>query len=71
MTLNWPAGSAVPAVRRAHPQVLPGRRAGLTDEEIVEVIANTVRNIFTNYVNEALDVDVEWPLVTPFAQVAA
>ncbi|WP_329383284.1 peroxidase-related enzyme [Streptomyces sp. NBC_01351] len=46
------------------------REAGLTDEEIVEVIANTVRNIFTNYVNEALDVDVEWPLVTPYARAA-
>lgn len=42
------------------------RQAGLSDEEIVEVIANVARNIFTNYVNEALDVDVEWPLVTPF-----
>lgn len=46
------------------------REAGLTDEEIVEVIANTVRNIFTNYVNEALDVDVEWPLVTPHSRAA-
>ncbi|MCJ1676171.1 carboxymuconolactone decarboxylase family protein [Streptomyces sp. APSN-46.1] len=45
--------------------------AGLTNEEIVEVIANTVRNIFTNYVNEALDVDVEWPLVTPYSRSAA
>ncbi|MFG2972505.1 carboxymuconolactone decarboxylase family protein [Streptomyces sp. NPDC048331] len=43
------------------------RDADLTDEEIVETIANTVRNIFTNYVNESLDVDVEWPLVTPFS----
>ncbi|SPL88783.1 unnamed protein product [[Actinomadura] parvosata subsp. kistnae] len=32
----------------------------------MEVIANVARNIFTNYVNEALDVEVEWPLVTPF-----
>ncbi|WP_308344788.1 carboxymuconolactone decarboxylase family protein [Streptomyces sp. ISL-94] len=46
------------------------RDAGLTDEEIVETIANTVRNVFTNYVNESLDVDVEWPLVTPFATTA-
>ncbi|MBT2458476.1 hypothetical protein [Streptomyces sp. ISL-86] len=46
------------------------RGAGLTDEEIVETIANTVRNMFTNYVNESLDVDVEWPLVTPFGTTA-
>ncbi|MFI6813386.1 carboxymuconolactone decarboxylase family protein [Nonomuraea sp. NPDC050328] len=47
------------------------RQAGLSDEEIVEVIANVARNIFTNYVNEALDVDVEWPLVTPFERTAS
>ncbi|MEO3786897.1 peroxidase-related enzyme [Actinocorallia sp. B10E7] len=47
------------------------RKAGLSDEEIVEVIANVARNIFTNYVNEALEVDVEWPLVTPFARTSA
>ncbi|MFF5979474.1 carboxymuconolactone decarboxylase family protein [Streptomyces olindensis] len=41
------------------------RTAGLTDEEVVEVIANVVQNIFTNYLNEALDVDVDFPLVTP------
>ncbi|MBG0830082.1 peroxidase-related enzyme [Planomonospora sp. ID67723] len=47
------------------------RQAGLSDEEIVEVIANVARNIFTNYVNEALEVDVEWPRVTPFAHTPA
>ncbi|WP_407840618.1 hypothetical protein ACE1OC_36640 [Streptomyces sp. DSM 116496] len=47
------------------------REAGLTDEEIVETIGSTVRNIFTNYVNEALDVDVEWPLGTLYSRAAA
>ncbi|NKX90342.1 carboxymuconolactone decarboxylase family protein [Nocardia coubleae] len=47
------------------------RSAGLSDEEIVEVVANVARNIFTNYVNEALGVDVEWPLVTPLPTVTA
>ncbi|QNE17309.1 peroxidase-related enzyme [Kribbella qitaiheensis] len=46
------------------------RSAGLSDEEIIEVVANVVRNIFTNYVNEALAVDIEWPLVTPYARTA-
>ncbi|SFD27676.1 uncharacterized peroxidase-related enzyme [Streptomyces aidingensis] len=43
------------------------RRAGITDPEIVEVIANVARNILTNYLNEALavDIDIEWPPVTP------
>ncbi|MBR8640401.1 carboxymuconolactone decarboxylase family protein [Streptomyces tuirus] len=42
------------------------RAAGLTDEEIVEVIANVVQNLFTNYLNEVLDVEVDFPLVTPY-----
>lgn len=47
------------------------RDAGLSAEEIVEVVAHVARTIFTNYVNEALEVDIEWPVVTPFAQAAA
>lgn len=52
-------------------QFAAAREAGLSDEEIVEVIANVVRNIFTNYINEALAVDIEWPLVTPLAAQAS
>ncbi|GII04205.1 carboxymuconolactone decarboxylase family protein [Planobispora takensis] len=47
------------------------RQAGLTDEEIVETVANVARNVFTNYVNETLAVDVEWPLVLPHARATA
>lgn len=39
------------------------RAAGLTDEEIVEVIAHVALNLFTNYVNVALDVPVDFPAV--------
>ncbi|UFS97089.1 carboxymuconolactone decarboxylase family protein [Nocardia huaxiensis] len=52
-------------------QFAAAREAGLSDEEIIEVVANVVRNIFTNYINEALAVDIEWPLVTPLAVEAA
>ncbi|MEH3053918.1 MAG: peroxidase-related enzyme [Patulibacter minatonensis] len=37
--------------------------AGLSDEEIVEVVAHVALNLFTNYVNVALDVPVDFPSV--------
>lgn len=37
------------------------RSAGWTDEEIVETIAQVALNLFTNYVNIALDVPVDFP----------
>jgi uncharacterized peroxidase-related enzyme len=37
------------------------RSAGFDDEEIVEVIAHIALNLFTNYVNVALDVPVDFP----------
>lgn len=37
--------------------------AGVTDEELVEVIAHVALNLFTNYLNLALDVPVDFPHV--------
>ncbi|NLR78288.1 carboxymuconolactone decarboxylase family protein [Chitinophaga eiseniae] len=45
--------------------VTPLRNAGYTDGEILEIIANVVRNIFTNYLNVVAGTEVDWPLVTP------
>ena len=39
------------------------RDAGLSEEEIVEVIAHVALNLFTNYLNVALDVPVDFPSV--------
>ncbi|AFR09566.1 carboxymuconolactone decarboxylase family protein [Nocardiopsis alba] len=39
------------------------REAGLTQEEIVETIAHVALNLFTNYVNVALDVPVDFDRV--------
>lgn len=39
------------------------RAAGWTDEQIVETIAQVALNLFTNYINIALDVDVDFPEV--------
>lgn len=37
--------------------------AGLTDGEITEVIAYVALNVFTNYLNKAVDTDIDWPVV--------
>ncbi len=39
------------------------RDAGFDDEEIVELIAHVALNLFTNYVNNALAVPVDFPAV--------
>lgn len=40
------------------------RAAGWSDEEILEITANVVLNIFTNYFNSVADTDVDFPRVT-------
>jgi uncharacterized peroxidase-related enzyme len=47
------------------------RSAGLSDGEIVEVIANVVANIFTNYVNIVADTEIDFPVVMPRVAKAA
>jgi uncharacterized peroxidase-related enzyme len=39
------------------------REAGFGDEAIVEIVAHVALNLFTNYVNVALDVPVDFPKV--------
>lgn len=43
--------------------LIPLRSAGYTDGEILELIGNVVRNIFTNYLNTISDTPVDWPEV--------
>ena len=40
------------------------RDQGFTDGDIAEIVANVALNIFTNYFNIALDVDVDFPRVS-------
>jgi uncharacterized peroxidase-related enzyme len=40
------------------------RLAGFNDEEIVEIIAHVALNLFTNYINVALSVPVDFPKVS-------
>lgn len=39
------------------------RRAGGTDGEAMEVVANVVLNIFTNYVNLVADTEIDFPVI--------
>lgn len=39
------------------------RHAGLSDGQIVEVIAQVALNLFTNYLANAARIDIDWPIV--------
>ncbi|RMF10819.1 MAG: carboxymuconolactone decarboxylase family protein [Alphaproteobacteria bacterium] len=47
------------------------RGAGFSDEEIVEIIANTALNIFTNYFNHVARTEIDFPVVDTTAVEAA
>lgn len=47
------------------------RQAGFDDEEIVEVVANTVLNIFTNYFNHIAATEIDFPVVRTGLAAAA
>jgi uncharacterized peroxidase-related enzyme len=40
------------------------RAAGVTDEEIAEIVGHVALNVLTNYFNKAVDVDIDFPVVT-------
>lgn len=39
------------------------KKAGFDDQQVVEIIAHVALNLFTNYINVALDVPVDFPKV--------
>ncbi|MFG2085274.1 MULTISPECIES: carboxymuconolactone decarboxylase family protein [unclassified Spirillospora] len=43
--------------------VKQARQAGLSDEEIAEVVGHVALNVFTNYFNKAAGTDIDWPVV--------
>jgi len=47
------------------------RSAGFSDEEIVEIVANTAMNIFTNYFNHVAGTEIDFPRVSAAALHAA
>jgi len=60
-TLNENVGAVTAAELDA------ARAAGLTDAEVVEVIAVVVLNIFTNIINKASQVEIDFPKVALLA----
>lgn len=40
------------------------RQAGYTDAQIIEIIAHVALNTFTNYINEALKTEIDFPVVS-------
>lgn len=47
------------------------RRAGFDDGQVVELVANTVLNVFTNYLNQVADTEIDFPVVRASAARAA
>nr|MDH4440961.1 carboxymuconolactone decarboxylase family protein [Rhizobium sp.] len=43
------------------------RAAGYSDAEILEIIAHVALNTFTNYVNEALGTEIDFPRIDRLA----
>ena len=42
-------------------QIAAAKLVGISDAEILEIIAHTAYNTFTNYVNSALDTEIDFP----------
>ncbi len=47
------------------------KRAGLTDADIVEVVANVAVNVLTNYINKVAVTEIDFPEVKPGIEVPA
>ena len=43
--------------------ITPLKKYGFTDGEILEIIANVIRNMFTNYVNIVSNTEVDWNVI--------
>lgn len=41
------------------------RRAGLSDADVVELVANVALTVFTNYLNEVAQTEIDFPVVRP------
>jgi len=47
------------------PELAEARKAGCSDEEILEIIAAVSLNLFTNYVNHVADTAIDFPQALP------
>jgi alkylhydroperoxidase family enzyme len=44
------------------------RKAGFSEGEITEIIANVALNLFTNYFNHVADTSIDFPIVPPLVE---
>ena len=49
------------------PELAEVRKAGCSDEEILEIVTAVALNLFTNYVNHVADTAVDFPQVPPLS----
>lgn len=49
------------------PELAEVRKAGCSEEEILEIITAVALNLFTNYVNHVADTAIDFPKVSPLA----
>ena len=47
------------------------RHAGVTNGEMMEIVANVALNIFTNYLNQTADTEIDFPVVRVGLPIAA
>ena len=47
------------------------RKAGFSEGEITEIIANVALNLFTNYFNHVADTSIDFPIVPPLVEQQA
>jgi uncharacterized peroxidase-related enzyme len=47
------------------------RHAGVTNSEMLEIVANVALNIFTNYLNQTADTEIDFPVVRVGLPIAA
>jgi uncharacterized peroxidase-related enzyme len=53
---------------RASSALDEARRAGLSDGEVVEIVANVTATTFTNYLNELAETEIDFPIVRHHAR---
>jgi AhpD family alkylhydroperoxidase len=64
------------AVLRTRGEVADGvlataRQAGLTDDQLAEIVGHVALNVLTNYFNKAFAIDIDYPVVTPHPSALA
>lgn len=68
--LNFVAAIVEKRGRISSAELQAVRAAGFGEAEVVEIIANTAANIFTNYFNHIAETEIDFPVIRVLAQTA-